>query len=125
MVRNLAMVCLLTLAGLLPDVATSRSELSTVDLIMIDYRFIPDRLTLASLSLPEFWSLAELLETVVHNTALSCPVSLLWIALGVTYLMVARPGYTAVATMLIDSRRVPISWSNRICHRRTSNRFKV
>ena len=45
MVRNLAMVCLLTLAGLLPGAATLRSELPTVDLIMIDYRFIPDRLT--------------------------------------------------------------------------------
>jgi hypothetical protein len=44
MVRNLAMVCLLTLAGQLPSVATLRSELPTVNLIMIDYRFIPDRL---------------------------------------------------------------------------------
>ncbi len=45
MVRNLAMVCLLTLAGQLPGAATLRSELPMIDLIMIDYRFIPDRLT--------------------------------------------------------------------------------
>jgi len=45
MVRSLAMVCLLTLGGLLPGATTLRSELPTIDLIMIDYRFIPDRLT--------------------------------------------------------------------------------
>jgi hypothetical protein len=40
MVRSLAMVCLL----ILPGATTLRSELVTIDLIMIDYRFIPDRL---------------------------------------------------------------------------------
>jgi plastocyanin len=33
------------LAGLLVGAVTSRSELPTIDLIMIDYRFIPHRLT--------------------------------------------------------------------------------
>jgi hypothetical protein len=45
MVRNLAMACLLTLAGLLPGAAALRSEAQTVDLTMIDYKFIPDHLT--------------------------------------------------------------------------------
>ena len=45
MVRNLAMACLLTLAGLLPGGAALRSEAQTVDLTMIDYKFIPDHLT--------------------------------------------------------------------------------
>ncbi len=44
MVRNLAKLCLLTLAGQLPSVAKLCSELPTVNLIMIDYRFVPDRL---------------------------------------------------------------------------------
>lgn len=36
-------------------------------------------------------------------------ISLLSIVLGVTYLVVARPSYTAVATMLIDPRIVPLT----------------
>jgi uncharacterized cupredoxin-like copper-binding protein len=46
MYRTLAKSCLLTLAGLLVGTAASRSEPQTVtlDLIMMDYRFLPDRL---------------------------------------------------------------------------------
>ena len=62
-----------------------------------------------SLSLSEFRSSAELLESFVHflrqQYRVILLVSLLSIALAVTYLMVARPSYTAVATMLIDNRK--------------------
>ena len=65
----------------------------------------------ASLSLPEFRSSAELLESFVHflrqQYGVILSVTLLSIALAVTYLVVARPSYTAVATMLIDNRKSP------------------
>lgn len=63
----------------------------------------------ASLSAPEFPSTAELLDSFVHflrqQHRVILSASLLSIALGVAYLMVARASYTAVATMLIDSRK--------------------
>ena len=63
-----------------------------------------------SLSLSEFRSSAELLESFVHflrqQYGVILLVSLLSIALAVTGIsMVARPSYTAVATMLIDNRK--------------------
>ena len=45
MARSLAMAYLLTLAGLLPGATALRSEPLTVDLTMIDDKFIPDHLT--------------------------------------------------------------------------------
>jgi uncharacterized cupredoxin-like copper-binding protein len=44
MARRLATACLLVVAGLLAVAAASPSEPQTVNLIMIDYRFIPDHL---------------------------------------------------------------------------------
>ena len=62
-----------------------------------------------SLSLPEFQSSGELLESFVNFSRQQCAavlsVSLLSVALAVAFLMVARPSYTAVATMLIDNRK--------------------
>jgi polysaccharide biosynthesis transport protein len=53
------------------------------------------------------------LESVVHflrqQYRVILSVWLLSIALGVTYLMVARPSYTAVATMLIENRKSQFS----------------
>jgi polysaccharide biosynthesis transport protein len=67
----------------------------------------------ASLHWPEFRSPAELLESFVHflrqQYGVILSVSLLSIALGVTNLMIARPSYTAVATMLIDWRIIPLT----------------
>jgi uncharacterized cupredoxin-like copper-binding protein len=44
MVRNLATACLLAVLGLLAGAAASRSEPPTVELTMVDERFIPDHL---------------------------------------------------------------------------------
>jgi plastocyanin len=44
MARKPAASCLLVVAALLPVVAASHSESQTVNLTMIDYRFIPDHL---------------------------------------------------------------------------------
>jgi uncharacterized cupredoxin-like copper-binding protein len=44
MARNLATACLLVVAGLPAVAAASPSEPQTVNLTMIDYRFIPDHL---------------------------------------------------------------------------------
>jgi succinoglycan biosynthesis transport protein ExoP len=64
--------------------------------------------TSASLS-PEFPSPAELLDSFVHflrqQYRVILSVSLLSIALGASYLVVARPSYTAVTTILIDTRK--------------------
>lgn len=60
-------------------------------------------------SAPEFSSPAELLDSLVHFlrqqylTILSALI--LSVALGGAYLFFARPTYTAIATMLIDSRK--------------------
>ena len=63
----------------------------------------------AGLSTPEFPSSAELLDLFVHFLRQQYIVilsgMLVMIALGVTYLTLARPSYTAVATMLIDTRK--------------------
>jgi capsular exopolysaccharide synthesis family protein len=62
-----------------------------------------------SLSAPDFSSPAELLDSFVHFLRQQYLVILfttfLMISLGGTYLIVARPSYTAVATMLIDTRK--------------------
>lgn len=71
-----------------------------------------DRLTSSDrtgIPAPEFSSPAELLDSLVHFlrqqylTILSALV--LSMALGGAYLFFARPSYTAIATMLIDSRK--------------------
>jgi succinoglycan biosynthesis transport protein ExoP len=63
----------------------------------------------ANLSVPEFASAAELLDSFVHflrqQYIVILAASLVTISLGVTYLILARPSYTAVATMLIDPHK--------------------
>lgn len=63
----------------------------------------------ANLSAPDFASPTELLDSFVHflrqQYGVILSALLLTIALGVTYLVVTQPSYTAVATMLIDSRK--------------------
>jgi succinoglycan biosynthesis transport protein ExoP len=63
----------------------------------------------AVLSAPDFSSPAELLDSFVHflrqQYGIILLMLLLTIALGVTYLAVATPSYTAVATMIIDTRK--------------------
>ena len=62
-----------------------------------------------SLSAPDFSSPAELLDSFVHFLRQQYLVILfatfLIISLGGIYLIVARPSYTAVATMLFDTRK--------------------
>jgi capsular exopolysaccharide synthesis family protein len=62
-----------------------------------------------SLSAPEFSSPAELLDSFVHFLRQQYLVilfaTLLTISLGGAYLIVARPSYTAVATMLFDPHK--------------------
>ncbi|MGA8951567.1 MAG: polysaccharide biosynthesis tyrosine autokinase [Xanthobacteraceae bacterium] len=62
-----------------------------------------------NLGAAEFSSPAELLDSFVHflrqQYLIILVTSLLTIALGGIYLVVARPSYTAVATMLIDTRK--------------------
>ena len=62
-----------------------------------------------SLSAPEFSSPAELVDSFVHFLRQQYLVillaTLLTISLGVGYLIVARPSYTAVATMLFDPHK--------------------
>ena len=57
----------------------------------------------------EYSSPAELLDSFVHflrqQYLIVLVTSLLTISLGVIYLIAARPSYTAVATMLIDTRK--------------------
>src|ERR1700761_4516409 len=57
----------------------------------------------------DYSSPAELLDSFIHflrqQYSIVLITSLLTISLGVTYLIVARPSYTAVATMLIDTRK--------------------
>ena len=62
-----------------------------------------------SLSASEFSSPAELVDSFVHflrqQYLVVLSATLLMILLGGGYLLVARPSYTAVATMLFDSRK--------------------
>jgi uncharacterized cupredoxin-like copper-binding protein len=44
MTRKLTIAALLAVVGLFAGAATSRSEPRTIDLIMVDYRFVPDHL---------------------------------------------------------------------------------
>jgi succinoglycan biosynthesis transport protein ExoP len=63
----------------------------------------------ASSTSREFSSPAELLDSFVHflrqQYLIILFTSLFMISLGALYLVVARPSYTAVATMLIDARK--------------------
>ena len=63
----------------------------------------------SSLSTPDFSSPGELLDSFVHFLRQQYLIilfsTLLLILLGGGYLIVARPSYTAVATMLFDSRK--------------------
>jgi uncharacterized cupredoxin-like copper-binding protein len=45
MAQKFATVCLLALAGFCTGAAVSRADPQTVDITMVDYRFIPDHLT--------------------------------------------------------------------------------